>query len=100
MNARLTELRHRKAVFIAQCGRDRERLVAAAAPWCRSLAWVGRAAQGVFYLKNHPLLVAAAIAGFGLIRGRAGKREEHKAGALWRLAKPLLGIGLSLLRKP
>ncbi len=83
-----------------QCGRDRERLAEVMAHWKRPLVWIDRAAQGVSYLKAHPLLVASVVAGFGLIRGRGGAQSSPgKSRSLWRWAKPLLAVALPLVRK-
>ena len=83
--SRLIALGQHRARLIGRARVERERLGAQVARIETSLSWVDIVRRGVHEARNHPLLVALAIAVVAVIRPRNATNLAISALSMWRL---------------
>lgn len=86
---RLLELAERRGELTAHIAMQRAAIAAHAGPVARLLGTADRAIEGTHWLKRHPQVVLAFVAGLAVVRPRRAWRWAKRAFFLWRSWKTL-----------
>ena len=92
IRARLIELRERRATLVAQAGTQRESVIAFVERAEVATAWLDQAASAGRWLRERPLLVAAAVMLLAILRPRRTLKWLAAGFSLWRSWKSLRGF--------
>lgn len=87
MNAKLLELAERRATLVERAATQRTDLSQRLAPWQGALGVVDQGVAAVRYIRNHPELLAAAVAFAVVIRPRRVVSLLQRGWTLWRMVR-------------
>ena len=80
----MAEVLRERERLLARCDAQRGEIAALAQHWAGPLELGDRAIAGIRYLRHHPIILGALVAGLAVIQRRAWWRWAQRAFVLWR----------------
>ena len=80
----MLEIVRKRERLLARCDAQRSELTAQVRQWEGPLKVADRAVAGIKYLRNHPLVLGAAVAVLAVIQRRRWWRWVQRGFVLWR----------------